>query len=333
MTSFLTEIPKVELHVHLEGAIPLEAFLALVRKYEGNREIASLEALQDRFRYRDFSHFIQTWIWKNGFLREYEDFTFIADKFAEKLGRQKIVYAEAFYSPGDFAARGLEPRQLTEAIHKGLRRHSHKVTVNLVADLVRDHGPEKGARWLREINEVRDLGVIGIGIGGSEQQFPPGAYEEVYEQARNLGFKTSAHAGEAAGADSIWGALTTLGVDRVGHGTRATEDPALLEYMAANRVPVEMCPISNLRTGVIDSLASHPIRRFMELGIPVSVNTDDPEMFNTSLAGEFEALETHLGFTDRDVKTLLLDAVEMAWCPDDVKADLSNRVESFGMDA
>jgi adenosine deaminase len=214
---------------------------------------------------------------------------------------------------------------LTEAIRRGLEEQSGRVTVNLVADLVRNFGPERGLRWLREIDEVKHQGVVGIGIGGSEQAFPPEPYAAVYREARERGFRTSAHAGEAAGPESVWGALRSLEVDRIGHGTRAIEDPQLVAFLAERRVPIEACPISNLRTGVVPSLAAHPIRALFDAGVMVTVNTDDPKMFHTSLEDEYDALATHLGFTWSDVTTLNRHALAAAWCGDEEKRRLSAR--------
>lgn len=313
------QLPKTELHLHLEGAIPLPALWELLGKYGRPDGIGSLADLERRFTYRDFPHFLQTWGWKNTYLREYDDFTFIASEVAADLARQNIVYAEAFYSPGDFARHRLEPQKLTEAIRTGLARHDGDVRVNLVADLVRNYGPEQGARWLRDIADVKSLGVVGIGIGGSEHEYPPEPYAAVYEAARDFGFRTSAHAGEAAGPESVWGAIRALRVDRIGHGTRAVEDPALVSYLAQHRIPLEMCPISNVRTGVVAGVAAHPIRRFFDAGLLVTVSTDDPKMFNTSLEDEYLALERDLGFTWTEIQALNASAVEAAWCGEDEK--------------
>jgi adenosine deaminase len=321
--SRIKALPKVELHVHLEGAIPLAALWELVRKYGRPPGMATLDDLEKRFAYRDFSHFLETWSWKNEFLREYEDFTFIASAVAADLADQNIVYAEAFYSPGDFDRHGLRPQRLTEAIRQGLSAHADRVHVNLVADLVRDFGPERGLQWLREVDEVRNLGVVGVGIGGSEQRFPPEPYEAVYREARERGFRTSAHAGEAAGPESVWGAVRVLQVDRIGHGTRAVEDPALVSFLAERRIPLEMCPMSNVRTGVVRALSAHPIRTLIDAGVLVTVNTDDPKMFNTSLEDEYEALASQLGFTWAELERLNANALAAAWCADDEKARLA----------
>ena len=287
--------------MHLEGAIPYGALWELVQKYGGDKTVPSKEALKRKFEYKDFPHFIETWGWKNQFLREYEDFIFIAEAVARDLAGQNIRYAEMFFSPPDFTHQGLKAGQLTESIRKGLDRVK-EIEIALVADLVRDSGPGRAATTLAEINEVKQLGVIGIGIGGSEHDFPPKPFESVFAKARQLGFHTSAHAGEAAGPESIWGAIRNLKVDRIGHGTRAGEDSALMDYLAGKKIPIEMCPLSNVKTGVVKSYEEHPVRRYFELGMFISINTDDPKMFNNSLAEEYMLLVEKKGFTRAEIK-------------------------------
>ncbi|MFC1996101.1 adenosine deaminase [Chloroflexota bacterium] len=321
------QVPKVELHLHLEGAIPFDALWRLVTKYGGDPDIPDLVALQQRFEYRDFPHFIETWVWKNQFLREYEDFTFIAEAVARDLAAQNICYAEVFYSPPDFARHGLKTQELTQAIRTGLDR-VNEIQIVLVADLVRDFSPENGAITLDEVAEVKDLGVIGIGIGGSEQDFPPEPYQEVYERARAYGFYTSAHAGEAAGPKSVWGAIRALKVDRIGHGTRAADDETLLDFLAEMQIPIEMCPISNVRTGVVEAIEEHPIREYFQRGLVVTVNTDDPKMFGNSLAGEYQLLVERLGFSQDDIRRLILQSANVSWLLSDQKEKLIKRIET-----
>jgi adenosine deaminase len=317
------EIPKVELHLHLEGAIPLPAMWELVEKYGATDQVPTIEALAERFRYTNFDHFIEAWVWKCGLTRELDDFTLIAEAVATHLRDQNIRYVEAFYSPPDYAVHGLSTAGITCAVRAGLDRVDD-IRVNLVADLVRDYGAERAARTLEELAEVADQGVIGIGIGGSEGKYPPAPFAPVYERARALGFRTSAHAGEAAGAASVWGAVRDLGVDRIGHGTRAIEDPALIEYLAGHlaghlagrRIPLEMCPISNVRTAVVPDLAAHPIRSFLDRGLLVTVNTDDPAMFQTSLAHEYRELCRVHGLSRADILGLIDNAVTACWLDD-----------------
>ena len=314
-------LPKVELHLHLEGAIPLPALWTLIQKYAGDLDVPDLDALRQRFAYRDFAHFLDVWNWKNRYVREAEDFTLVAEAVAHDLARQSVRYVEAFYSPSDFAYHGLSAPEITLSIRRGLDRVPD-VEVALVVDLVRNRGPAHGMRHLEEIAEVRDAGVIGIGIGGAERDFPPEPFGPVYERARALGLRTTAHAGEAAGAESVWGAVRALCVERIGHGTRAEEDPGLIEYLAERQIPLEMCPLSNVRTGVVPSLAQHPVRRYVEAGLLVTVNTDDPKMFGNCLAEEYAGLESVLGLARETVHEVILNGIRGSWLPDARKAEM-----------
>lgn len=318
---WLERLPKVELHVHLEGAVPRPALWEIVNKYGGDASVATFDEFERRFVYRDFPQFLETWTWITGFLREYEDFTHIARAVAQDFLRQKIRYAEVFFSPAHYGSYGLVPQRLAEAIRQGLD-DVEPVRVALVADLVRDVGPRQAMVTLEQIAEVRNLGVVGIGIGGSEQRFPPEPFEAVYARARELHFYTSAHAGEGAGPESVWGAIRALEVDRVGHATRAVEDPDLVSYLADERVPLELCPLSNVRTGVVDSVESHPVRRYFDLGIPVSVSTDDPTFFGNSLVEELVALHRVHGFDRHEVQRLIDSAVDVSWLGAEEKVQL-----------
>jgi len=314
-------LPKVELHLHLEGAIPLDALWTLMAKYGGDPDVVDRSQLEDRFAYRDFAHFLEVWNWKNQYICEVEDFTLIAEAVARDLARQNIRYVEAFYSPSDFARHALGTQEITMAVRRGLDRVPD-VEVALIADLVRNRGAEHGMRNLAEIAEVRDAGVIGIGIGGSEAEFPPEPFARVYERARAQGFHTTAHAGEGAGATSVWGAVRDLRAERIGHGTRAGEEADLLEYLADRQVPIEMCPLSNVRTAVVPSLREHPVRRYAEAGLLVTVNTDDPKMFGNTLAEEYAGLETVLGMSRDAVHELMLNGIRGSWLPASRKDDM-----------
>ncbi|MEM8535929.1 MAG: adenosine deaminase, partial [Chloroflexota bacterium] len=217
----------------------------------------------------------------------------------------------------------LQTQRLIEAISAGLAQVK-EIETAIVVDLVRDFGPEQAAKTLAETSEARDYGVVGIGIGGSEQHEPPEQFEQVFHTARTMGFHTSAHAGEAAGASSIWGSINALQVERIGHGTRAEEDERLIAYLASQRIPIEMCPLSNLRTGVVARIEDHPVRRYFERGLLVTINTDDPAMFGNSLAEEYALLEQKLGFSRDDIRTLILHGIQAAWLPEERKKELTH---------
>ena len=321
-----SKLPKVELHVHLEGAIPHSALFDLIQKYGGDPSVPDVTSLAKRFEYKNFAQFIETWSWKNQFLREYEDFSHIAELTARDMAAQNIRYAEMSFSPSLFICHGLEVQELTDAIRIGLSRVS-EIEISLIADLVRDYGPESEMTTLEKLNEVKGEGVIGIGIGGSEHEFPLKPFKSLYEEARRMGFHVNAHAGEAAGPESIWDAIRHLHVDRIGHGTRAHEDPELLDYLREHRIPLELCPVSNVCTGAVSSIAEHPIREYFERGLIISVNTDDPMMFDTTLEKEYALLVQECGFTRQEIYRLILLGIESSWLSEDRKKLLAASFE------
>jgi adenosine deaminase len=320
------DLPKIELHVHLEGAVPHKALFDLIQKYGGDPSVPNVAALTERFKYRDFCQFIKVWSWKNQYLREYEDFTFIAELTARDLAAQNIHYVELFFSPSLFVRSGLGVQEITHAVRKGLSKVPD-IEIALIADLVRDYGPEFEMTTLKSLNEVKNDGVVGIGIGGSEHEYPPAPFELLYHEARNMGFRTNAHAGEASGTQSIWGAINQLCVDRIGHGARIYEEPELMDYIAENEIPIELCPMSNVRTGVVNNIMEHPIRKYFEHGLIISVNTDDPKMFNTSLANEYRQLVHNCGFTKKDICKIILLSIRSSWLSGEEKKSLVNKFE------
>jgi adenosine deaminase len=323
---WLERLPKVELHLHIEGAIPHAALWELIHRHGGDPRVPGPEALPALFRYRDFPDFIDRWVWKQSFLRDAADFELIAGAVAADLVRQRVLYAEMFYSPAGLPGGSIEPQEVSLALRRGLASQPD-LEAALILDVVRDTGPGKAARTLEAVADVAvEAGVVGFGLGGSEQLFPPEPFAPVYERARSLGLRTTAHAGEVAGPESVWGAIRALRVDRIDHGTRAVEDPALVTWLAERQLPLTSCPGSNLATGAVASLELHPVRRLYDEGVLVSVATDDPAMFGLSLAGEYEALQTRLGFTDGEIRQLILNAVESSWLTDSGKVGLRGRI-------
>jgi len=310
MASDLTAAPKVELHLHLEGAIPLPTLWELIQKYGGDSEAPSMEALIDRLHYRDFPHFIDTWWWMTGFVRERDDFEHIATAVAEDLARQGIIYAEASFSPSDFTRHGIQPQEIAVAIRRGLSKVPG-TTVVLNCDLVRDTGPNRAAATLAAVGEAAgDTDVRGITIGGSEQTYPPDLFADVYARAATSGFRLTAHAGEAAGPESVRGALDILGVERIGHGVRAVEDADLLARIVAEQIPLEVCPTSNLRTGVVEGWDDHPVGKLLAAGANVTISSDDPTFFQSSVAADLQEVADRFG---ADPFALTLAAINASW--------------------
>lgn len=320
--------PKVEIHLHLEGAIPLPVLYELIERY-GDPEIQTIDDVAARFAYRDFPHFIETWWWMTGFLRTTEDFAGAARAVAESLVDQNVILAETSISPTDFARHGLTVGEIATAVRSGFDEVAD-IDVGLIVDLVRDTGPERSLGTLEQVIEVaEEAGVVGITIGGSEQTYPPRLFTEVYRRAAAAGLGLTAHAGEAAGPDSVWSALRDLGVSRVGHGVRSVEDPALVTYLVEHEIPLEVCPTSNLRTRVVSSWDRHPVFELMERGAKVTINSDDPLFFGNSVAGDLRSMASH---ADVDVERLTLQAIDASWISASERARHRQRVSSWWTD-
>lgn len=308
---WLEKIPKVELHVHLGGAIPLPTLKNLIGKYQG--DVPTDEQLAQKFSYRDFPHFLEIWRWKDLFLREYTDFELISRDVARDLLSQNIKYAEMFFSPTTHRLKkALDTQRLIAAVRRGLDRESG-IAVKLIIDLSRNLPPEAELETVEALQDLSDLGVIGIGLGGPELEYPPKIFKKIFTFARRIGLHVTAHAGEGAGPESVWEAIKELEIERVGHAARAHEDEALVEYLKEHDIPVELCPISNIKTRVINTLADHPVRMFFDKGMRLSVNTDDPKLFNTSLAGEYDALANQFDFGKKDIRAIILSAIKSSW--------------------
>ncbi len=338
---FYGQLPKAELHLHLRGAMPVSVFLQLVEKYPPNRIIQDVpperrdfylgarriqsfldkesygeDEVSELFRFSDFENFIYSFSFSGVFFRDGDDFRALVEGVIAELVRQNVVYAEITVSVYEYLRNGIELEELSGILRN--TRTGRRIRVNWIVDLVRNFGPELGLDTLRQIVELPDNPFVAITIGGDETSYSARAFKEVYDLARDAGLGLSVHAGEGAGPDNVWGAIRDLRVDRIGHGVRAIEDPKLVEYLAANGTPLEICPTSNLRTGVFTSLAEHPAKRLYDAGVPITVNTDDPTFFGCDLAGEYMAL-TEMGFPGEDLYRVIENGFEYAFLPEDDK--------------
>jgi len=319
----LRALPKTELHLHLEGAIPKEVFLSLIHKYGDANQVPDLAALNARLQYRDFTHFLASWIWMTGYLREAQDFTRIAGAVASVLATQGVRYAEVFYSPSLFLRHGLTVQDITTAVRAGFDGAEGAPHIRLILDLSRNEGPELGLRLVEEAAEVAaEAGIVALGLGGPELEFPPEPYADVYRRAAELGLHRVCHAGEAAGPESVWGALRALGSERIGHGVRSIEDPELVAHLSERGIPLEVCPTSNLRTGVVSSIERHPIRQLVEAGVPITLSSDDPTFFGADILDEYHLLREVLGFSDSELVQIARTGFESAFVSEDERARL-----------
>lgn len=323
----IEKMPKAELHLHMEGAIPIETLYAMARA-KGVPGVRDQNDVKKRLAYANFDEFIRVWLWLNTFVQGETDFEEIAYSVLRDLSRKNVRYVEAFYSPGNYQEHGLTPQGITENMIKGKQRAERDfgIRCEFIVDLVRDIGPAYGMGLVKELEPFLGKGLIGIGLGGTENRFPAEAYEQVYAEARKRGYRLTAHAGEVAGAPSIWAAIKKLGAERIGHGLRAYEDESLVSYLKKNQTPLELCPTSNIKTGVCKSLSSHPMRKYFDQGLLVTVNSDDPTMFDTTINEEYSILGDTFHFTWDELRQVALNAVEASFM---AEAEKENVVHDF----
>ncbi len=319
--------PKIELHVHLEGTVRARTLLQIAKRNTVPLPADSVEGLAGLYQYRDFAQFIETWVLTTGALRTERDFRQVVVDYAAEAASHGAVYIEGIFTPAEPAGRGCDWDEIFTGFCDGAQQaaEEHGVRVRLTPDIPRGYSLEMAELTARHAVAYRDRGVVGIGLGGPEAEYPPEAFARAFEIARDGGLGSVPHAGEAAGPVSVRGALDALHADRIRHGIRAAEDAGLLRELAARGVVLDVCPISNVRTGVVGSLAEHPLPDLVAAGIACSVSTDDPAMFATDLAADYAAA-MELGVTAQDC---YLAGQRGALCDATAKRDLQMIGEAF----
>jgi aminodeoxyfutalosine deaminase len=314
--------PKAELHLHLVGAMPREFFAEQLEKYSPREAFsdalprhfafwAGHEHLRnflpdgngepeaaDLFRFGSFPGFLASYFLSTFFLRDLDDLRRLVAAIRQAFERENIVYAEMTISPTEHLYRkNISVEALAGFMDEVADQPGTRI--RWIVDTVRNLGVESGLLTIESLLAVRPKSWVGITIGGSEHQFPPAQFAPIYRRAKNAGLRLSVHAGEAAGPESVWDAIRVLGAERIGHGVRSIEDPALAEYLAKHRIPLEVCPTGNICTGVYRSPEDHPLKLLHDAGVPITLSTDDPTFFGVTLTDEYVfAAERGLSQTD-----------------------------------
>ena len=325
-SNFLLALPKAELHLHLEGSIEPSTFLEL-RKRGG--ETATLAEVEQLYNFTDFAGFLNAFKEITGHLRTPDDYALIVYRLMERLKSQNILHAEVTVSVGVCLWRDQDFPALFEGLERG-REHGERdfgISLLWIFDAIRQFGAEKAQPVLDLAIRFRDRNVVAFGIGGDELKGPAELFHDVYARAADHGLHLVAHAGESAGPDSIWGALN-LKSERIGHGFTAGKDPELIEELAERQIPIEICVTSNLRTGCCVELSQHPVRRYFDEGLMLTLNSDDPAMFRTSLTNEYLLVQEHFGFTDDHLRELARNSFEASFLSPEKKIEFLNQFDS-----
>jgi len=288
------------------------------------------EGIAELYEFRNFVHFIDVWVLTTNALQRVDDFHQVVVDYAAEAASHGAVYLEGIFSPAERARRGVGWEEMFEGYCDGAdeARELHGVEVRLTPDITRGFTMEEAEETVRWAARYRDRGVVGIGLGGLEAEYPPEPYAAVFERARGEGLASVPHAGEVAGPASVRGALDALGAARVRHGIRSVDDASLVDELRDRELVLDVCPISNLRTGAVGTLSDHPLRRLVTAGVHCSVSTDDPAMFDTDLTRDYDAASS-LGLSPRRAYEA---GVRGALCDASTKARLRDIGETFGWD-
>ena len=321
LEEYVAAAPKAELHLHLQGAIRPVTLLELARRHRVALPAEDLDGLRAWFQFRDFAHFVEVYAVLRSCLVEPGDFELVTYELGCELTAQHVRYAEVTFTPGPEVYRG--PREtFFDGLTRGrqLVRHDLGVELRWIFDIPRRtvglYPDLPLADFITDsaINGRND-GVVALGLAGTEQGYPPEPFEPWFDRARAAGLHSAPHAGETAGPASIWGAINALGAERLGHGVRAVEDTDLVAYLVTHQVALEVCPTSNIRLGVYPSLDEHPLPRLHAAGVRVTVNTDTPAIFGTTLNSEAALLETAFNLPRQAVDEILLNAFQASFLP------------------
>jgi aminodeoxyfutalosine deaminase len=323
----IAALPKAELHLHLEGSIRPAVAVTLAARHGLH---VTKEEVRHRYAYTDFMAFIEAFKWVTAFVRDPADFALLTTDLAEQLLAENVIYAEVTLSVGVMLLRKQNPQANFEAILAAAEPFEQKgLRLNWIFDAVRQFGATLAMDVVEAAKFCNSPRIVAFGIGGDELSIPTKDFVPVYKHASHCGLHRLIHAGEIGGPEKIREAVEFLGVERVGHGIAAAQDPQLMDLLADRRIPLEICPVSNLRTGALarqlktgsPSLAQHPLPKILRHGVPVVLSTDDPTMFHTSLTGEY-AHAQQMGLSESELATLVANSFDFAFLTADERKRL-----------
>jgi aminodeoxyfutalosine deaminase len=319
---YIQAAPKAELHIHLEGAIQPVTVLALAERNNVSLPFETEEEFRQLLRYRDFDHFIEVFLLVTRCLKTSEDYEQIVYELGTEMARQHIRYAEVTVTPSTHHLLGIPQDVYFSGMQRGRARAQadFNIEINWIFNIVRQW-VDTTRTWLMAdyvtsmAIEGKDEGVVALGLAGAEAGAPPEPFAPYFERARCAGLHSAPHAGELAGPESIWGAISALGAERIAHGVRATEDPAMVDYLAEHPIPLDITPTSNILLGVYPTYAIHPLTHLHAAGIPITISTDDPPLFNTTLNDEVTCLATDFGLDVSAINDILLNGIRCSFLP------------------
>ncbi|MEU1887281.1 adenosine deaminase [Micromonospora rifamycinica] len=332
LSAFIAELPKVELHVHHVGSASPRIVAELAARHEGRSPVpADPEALADYFAFRDFAHFVEVYLSVVDLVRDPEDVWLLTHEVARELARQQVRYAELTVTPYSHVRRGIPAPAFCEAIEDARRRAEADFGIALrwCFDIPGEAGLPAAEETLRISLDERPDGLVAFGLGGPEIGVPRPQFKPYFDRARAAGLRSVPHAGETTGPQTVWDALRELGAERIGHGISAAQDPELLAHLAERRIPLEVCPTSNVRTRAVARIEEHPLRHLVDAGVRVTINSDDPPMFGTTLNDEYAVAARLLDAGPDQLAALAREAVSASFLDPAGQARIIAEIDAF----
>jgi adenosine deaminase len=320
LDALIARLPKAELHIHIEGSLEPEMMLMLARRNGIALRYPTVEAIREAYRFTNLQDFLDLYYRGMSVLVHEQDFYDLAIAYLRRAAAQNVRHCEIFFDPQGHTARGVAFRTVIDGLWHALQDGKRELglTGGLILCFLRHLDETSAERTLDEALPWRER-LIGVGLDSSEKGHPPSKFRHVFARARGLGLPTVAHAGEEGPADYVREALDLLGVRRVDHGNRALDDPALVARLAAEKVPLTVCPLSNLRLRVVPAMTAHPLKRMLQAGLMATVNSDDPAYFGGYVIENFQAVRQALGLTAEEIVTLARNGFRAAFCDEATK--------------
>ncbi len=331
--AFIAGLPKAELHVHHVGSASPRIVSELAARHPDSKVPTDPEALADYFTFTDFAHFIEVYLSVVDLVRTPEDVRLLTFEVARELARQRVRYAELTITPFSSTRRGIDERGFMDAIEDARKAAEAEfgTVLRWCFDIPGEAGLESAEETVRMATDdrLRPEGLVSFGLGGPEIGVPRPQFKPHFDRARAAGLRSVPHAGETTGPQTVWDAIDELGAERIGHGTSTARDPRLLEYLAERRIPLEVCPTSNIATRAVATLDEHPIKEFVRSGVLVTINSDDPPMFGTDLNNEFAVAARLLDLDERGLAELAKNGVEASFLDAPGKKRLAAEIDTY----
>ncbi|MEA3310028.1 MAG: adenosine deaminase [Chloroflexota bacterium] len=331
IAEFITQMPKVELHVHLEGSVQPQTLLKLARRHQVTLPADDVPGLRNWYTFRDFNHFLEIYMTISNCLRTAADIELITREFLAGQAQQHIRYSEVTFTPyNQYLTSGLSFHAQIDAVNRARAWGEQElgVRMGIIMDIPRQIAPAAGDLIAGWATERYGDGIIALGLGGQELGNPPEKFRTAFDKVRAAGIPCILHAGETVGPASIWGAIQVADSQRLGHGVRAIEDPRLLDYLRDTQIPLEVCPSSNICLKVFPSLAAHSLPHLLAHGLYITLNSDDPPMFNTTLTHEYMLGEKTWHWSQATLEQLVFNAVNATLLPADEKQAMRHAFET-----